>query len=134
MQKIFSLDLSDDSSLDSLNYFQICTLLFIVGNDYRQYPTLKKSLVKVVRKHLKSNEIFIKADTTMLFFDVMVCPYIDDKAKKTIIRKCLNCSDSKEISENLRKFNMTSRWFFDWDVTHKVSFFLGKKEYHSPYE
>lgn len=134
LRKIFSLDSSDDSSWDSLNYFQICTLLFIVGNDYHQYPTLKKSLVKVVKKRLNSNEIFIKADTTMLFFDVMVCPYIDDKAKKTIIRNCLNCNDSEKISEKLRKFNLTSRWFFDWDVTHKVWFFLDKKEYHSPYE
>lgn len=134
LQKIFGIDSDDDSSLESLNYFQVCTLLFLVGNNYRQYPNLKKALVRFVKKRLDSNEIFIKADTTMLFFDVMVCPYIDDKAKKTIIRNCLNCNDSEKISEKLRKFNLTSRWFFDWDVTHKVWFFLDKKEYHSPYE
>lgn len=134
LQKIFGIDSNDDSSMESLNYFQVCTLLFLVGDNYRQYSNMKKALVRVVKKCLNSNEIFIKADTTMLFFDVMVCPYIDDKAKKTIIRNCLNCNDSEKISEKLRKFNLTSRWFFDWDVTHKVSFFLGKKEYHSPYE
>lgn len=132
--KIFGIDSNDDYSLESLNYFQVCTLLFLVSDNYRQYPNLKKALVRVVKKRLDSNEIFIKADTTMLFFDVMVCPYIEDKAKKTIISKCLNCNDSEKISKKLRKFNLTSRWFFDWDVTHKVWFFLDKKEYHSPYE
>lgn len=134
LQKIFSIDSADDTSLDSLDYFQICTLLFFVGDNCHQYRALKKALVKAVKRHLVSNVIFIKADTTMLFFDMMVCPYIDDKVKMTIIRKCLNCNDSDKISEKLQKYNMTSRCFFDWDVNHKVSFFLDKKESHSPYE
>lgn len=134
LQKVFGISVIDTSTLLSLNYFQICTLLFLVGNDHPHYPNLTKTLPKVVKKKLGSNDIFKYADLTMLFFDAMVCPYIDDKAKKTIILKCLNCKDPIQKEERLRKFNKTKRWFFDWDETQDISFFLDKKEYHSPYE
>lgn len=134
LQKSFGIDVIDTSTLSSLNYFQICTLIFLVGNDYLHYPKLIKTLPKVVKAKLRSSDVFKYADLTMLFFDAMVCPYIDDKAKKTIILKCLNCEDAARKEEWLRRFNKTKRWFFDWDVTQDISFFLAKKEYHSPYE
>lgn len=134
LQKNFGIDVIDTSTLSSLNYFQICTLIFLVGKDYLHYPKLIKTLPKVVKAKLRSNDVFKYADLTMLFFDAMVCPYIDDKAKKTIILKCLNCEDAAQKEEWLRRFNKTKRWFFDWDATQNISFFLDKKEYHSPYE
>lgn len=134
LQKVFGIDATDASSFISLNYFQICTLLFLVGNDIYQYPNMKKALVKVVKLKLGAANIFKTAEFTMLFFDIMVCPYIDEKAKKTIILRCLNCKDPDKKENWLQRFNKTKRWFFDWDKNQEISFLLDKKEYHSPYE
>ena len=134
LQNVFGLDSIDTSTLASLNYFQICTLLFLVGNDNDQYPLFKKKLVEAIELRLDSKDIFKKADTTMLFFDIMVCPYIEKKSKNNIIRNCLLYTKEETIGVWVRKFNKIKRWFFDWDETHNISFFLDKKEYHSPYE
>lgn len=134
LQKTFGIDATDTSTLPSLNYFQICTLLFLVGGDYLHYPNLKRVLLEVVKANLEVEDIFKHADLTMLFLDIMVCPYIEEKAKKTLIQKCLNCKDTVQKEAWLQRFNKSKRWFFDWDETHAISYFLDKKEYHSPYE
>lgn len=132
LQNVFGLNNSSDS-YKSLNYFQICTLLFLMGNE-NKYRNIKMLLIDEIKHRLdKSNNIFLYAETSMLFFDMMTCPYVEAKDKKVIIKKSIGCKDEK-ISMWLSEYNKTNRWFFDWDTTKNISFFLDKKEYHSPYE
>ena len=132
LQDVFGLDGTSDS-YKPLNYFQICTLLFLVGNE-NKYRNIKTTLMNDIIQRLKGpDNVFLYADTTMLFFDVMTCPYVESKDKKTVIKNCLGCKDDA-ASRKLSGYNKTNRWFFDWDATKSISFFLDKKEYHSPYE
>lgn len=132
LKKVFGLDDTSESYV-SLNYFQVCTLLFLIGNEDK-YRNIKTELInEVCRRLFASSQVFQYADTTMLFFDMMTCPFIDDKVKKSLIKNCIGCKDDKK-SIWLSNYNKTKRWFFDWDISKRVSFFLDKKEYHSPYE
>lgn len=132
LKKTFGIETNEEEQYKALNYFQICTLMFLVGNE-PCYRNIGKNLKKTITKRLCNHEIFKYADSTMLFLDMMVCPYWDDKKKMARIKECLNISDSKKESW-LRRFNKTTRWFFDWNAQHDISYFLDKKELHSPYE
>lgn len=129
---LFNIDKGEAEEYVNLNYFQICTLLYIIGGD-AQYEDIRKMIVAEINRRLLIDCALWHADNAMLFFDTIVCPYIDKKEVKDIIIKVFKCKESA-YGLKYKELTKTKRWFFDWDKSHDLSELLSKKEYHSPYE
>ena len=133
IKTLFGLNKENDKGR-ALNYFQICTLLYVIEDD-STYDEIAKQMKKEIMLRLSAPQQLSKADNACLFFDVITCPYVSKDIKLTVIQQCLDIKKNK-AEEKLAKLTKREceRWFFDWDKTHDLKEFLAKKEYHSPYE
>jgi len=132
MESIFGVKVAKGEGFDKLNYFQICTLLYIIENEV-EYQPIKDCIEAEIKKRITSQNDLVKSETVHLFFDMMTCPYVQKSVGMEIIKNMTECSDSKAYKRRA-EIAKPGRWFFDWDKTHSLASFLTKKEYHSPYE
>lgn len=132
IEKLFVLNKQDTDSYEHLNYFQICTLLYIIENK-SEYKVIKEKIETEILKRLSSPSALKKAEAALLFLDIMPCPYVSKDKKLTVIEKCINCKREK-AGNKYQQLASSKRWFFDWDKSHSLTNLLYKKEYHSPYE
>ena len=134
LEKVFNISNNKVEDFKRLNYFQICTLLYIIDND-ACYDNIRKRIAAEVCRRLTEEYSMFHSDNAMLFFDAMVCPYIHFQKKqiRQIIQKVYKCSDSAYGNKYI-ELTKTKRWFFNWDKAYPLSEALSKKEYHSPYE
>ena len=130
---LFKLDIEKRKGYEGLNYFQICTLLYLVESDI-SYDDVRNELGKEIVARLSEPKQLLKADNACLFFDVMTCPYLKKTTCQTVIKQCLNMKDDGKAEKKRTDLAKPGRWFFDWDKTNDLTEFLEKKEYHSPYE
>jgi len=130
--KLFNIANGFDEEYKKLNYFQLCTLMYIIGKDV-DYDDVRMKIVKEIKRRLAEDDAMLHADNAMLFFDSMVCPYLRKEEKKDILVKLFSYKEQTAYSK-LKMYNATGRWFFNWDKTLSLSELLSKKEYHSPYE
>ena len=130
--KLFNIANGFDEEYKKLNYFQLCTLIYIIGKDVDYYDVRVK-IVTEIKRRLAEDDAMLHADNAMLFFDSMVCPYLRKVEKKDILVKLFNYKEQTAYTK-LKMYNATGRWFFNWDKTLSLSEQLSKKEYHSPYE
>lgn len=132
--KLFGLDMEDGMGYSRLNYFQICTLLYVIEND-GMFSKIKQGLESEITKRLDGPNQLRKADNAYLFFDIMTCPYVSKSTCQTVVQNCLrNIKYKWSCNRKLNELQAPQRWFFDWDKTHPITEFLEKKEYHPPYE
>lgn len=124
--------INKDEEYKNLNYFQICTLLYVIGNNKYYADIHLKLVIEIKRRLLKDKELRY-ADNAMLFFDIMVCPSIEKEDVKDIIMEHYECTPAG-YGKIYKKLTQTNRWFFNWNKNCSLSKFLSKKEYHSPYE
>lgn len=129
---LFRLDSANGKEYEHLNYFQICTLLYLIESDHT-YDDVRCWIEKELVSRLSGPKQLRKADNAYLFFDVMTCPYVTRDISLTIIENSLNVKRDKAGSKRA-ELAKPQRWFFDWDKSHAITDFLEKKEYHSPYE
>ena len=115
------------------NYFQICTLLYIVGNDVT-YEDVRKMISDEIKNRVKVKSAMSHADTAMLFFDTLVCPFLKKEEGMEILKIACGYKNATKAFQRLKIYNKTKRWFFNWDKTSDLSGLLSKKEYHHPYE
>ena len=132
VSSLFGLDVENNKGYEHLNYFQICTLFYLMEND-TDYNEVRGGLENEIMVRLNSPKQLRKADNACLFFDVMTCPYVKKATSLTIIERCLGIN---RITAGGKRAELAKpkRWFFDWDKNHDLTDFLVKKEYHSPYE
>lgn len=114
------------------NYFQICTLLYIIGGD-TNYNDIRINILDEITRRVKEENSMWHADTTMLFFDALVCPFFTKSERKDILMEACGYKENTAYNK-LNIYNKTKRWFFNWDKKCDLSDLLSKKEYHSPYE
>lgn len=134
LTKLFDISDGKTGDYEHLNYFQICTLMYIIGGDMN-YEDIRTKIIEEVNRRLLIDCALWHSDNAMLFFDMIVCPYVKKTEIIQIIIKiygdgCKEATYGKKYNE-LRK---TNRWFFNWDKTNELSEVLSKKEYHLPYE
>lgn len=129
---IFKIENNSDEGYSKLNYFQICTILYIMDND-KSYDNIRTKIISEINRRLNEENALKKADNIMLFFDVVVCPYIPQKDKQQIFKEKKICNENK-WGEKYKVLNKNNRWFFDWDKSHSLAELISKKEYHHPYE
>lgn len=132
LEKLFNVVNGSAMEYEHLNYFQICSLLYIIGRDPGYEDIRLKILNEIIHRVEKENAMWY-ADTAMLFFDSLACPFFKKTEKKDILVKACKYTD-KTAYKKLTIYNKTERWFFNWDKTCNLSESLSKKEYHSPYE
>lgn len=132
MESIFGVKLAKEDGFDKLNYFQICTLLYIIEND-ADYQPIKDCLESEIKKRITSQSDLLKSEEAHLFFDMMTCPYIKKSVCKDLVKSLQGGSDANAYKKRA-ELAKPGRWFFDWDKSHALASFLKKKEYHSPYE
>ena len=66
------------------NYFQICTLLYIIGKD-TDYKDIRVEILEEIKRRVKEENAMWHADTAMLFFDALVCPFFKKTERKDIL-------------------------------------------------
>lgn len=130
--KLFNIVEDYDENFRNLNYFQICTLLYIMDKDVN-FDNLRAKLVSEIFRRITENNALLHADNAMLFFDTIVCPYISKTDKKNILVKLFDYK-GQTAYQKLKIYDKTKRWFFNWNKSYGLSELISKKEYHSPYE
>lgn len=133
IDSLFGLNIGKGEGYERLNYFQLCTLLYLIENDAEHSAVLSGIEMELVSR-LSEPKCLRKADNACLFFDVMTCPYISRATCLTIIEQCLSINNRGQAGNKRAGLAKPKRWFFDWDKTHDLTEYLEKKEYHSPYE
>ena len=130
---LFGLNVAEQEGYDKLNYFQICTLLYIMEDD-PVYDEIRNGIEVAIMVRLSNPQQLQKADNACLLFDIMTCPYVQKATCRTVIEQCLGIKKENKKEEKRVALAQPRRWFFDWDKTHDLTELLEKKEYHSPYE
>lgn len=69
----------------------------------------------------------------MLYFDWIVCPYIEKKDQLDIIESARKV-DRKKAGEIWTEINKSNYWFFNWNKSVNLERYLTKKEYRPAYE
>lgn len=126
--------LKENSDNNNLDYFQICVLLFLCGNDH-EYGNLKNTVLKVIEEKFdtaSAPEIGRNAELTYLLLDLITCPFIDDKFKNKILRKA-GWADNN-IGVKRKELAKPGQWYFKWDFQSEFIEHLKKKEYRPVYE
>lgn len=132
IKSLFGINCNMEESYSKLNYFQICTLLYLIEKD-KYYQPIKDIIEKEIIRRFPEQQVLKKSENAHLFFDIMTCPYVEKSVGMNIIRKATGVSESQAYKKR-SKLAKPKRWFFDWDKNHALVYFLSKKEYHSPYE
>ena len=133
IETLFGIDGEKKTGFSQLNYFQICTLLYLIEND-AEYQAIKEGLETEIKSRFSVREVLKKSEMAHLFFDIMTCPYLSKDVWSSVIKvSCDIKNDTKAIVKH-KELSKPGRWFFDWDKNHDLTEFLNKKEYHSPYE
>ena len=133
INSLFGIDISNGQGYNRLNYFQLCTLLYLIENTPK-YSVVLSGIESELLLRLSEPKRLRKADNACLFFEIMTCPYIAKSTCLTLVEQCLDIDDRGQAGKKRAALAKPKRWFFDWDKTHKLTDSLEKKEYHSPYE
>ena len=134
-KKLFRYFHLDENSEDNqLDYFQICVLLFLCGND-TSFSNLRKTVETVIERKFDQTsgaEIRNNAELTYLLLDLMTCPYLGKEFKNNILRHA-GWSENK-IGVKRMELAKPGQWYFKWDFQDEFLQNLKKKEYRPVYE
>lgn len=94
-----------------LNYFSITLALFYIKNKKR-YHLFKNALIdKIIYKFKAKTNIKEKdSELTLLFLDLLVCPYISKENKHSILELY-----NIDIDDVISLEQVSDRWFTKWD-------------------
>lgn len=125
---------SELKNKENINYFQVISILYYI-KDVRNYTELHDFIIRSSIIMLENNCITIYAESALLFFDLMSCPYISDESKKSIIKTVCNKTHLFNGLNIDSEFNyLTNRkWFTEWDPRVSIERLLMKKELKTPY-
>lgn len=124
-----------DNKLSNLNYFHFITLIYYFSND-SVYKELKQKIINEIINRFNIENVFLKSEQTLLFFDIINCPYVEEKYKIKIIKNTKYVSNSAgntEIISEIEKIQNQKRWFMNWEKNIDLERVLKKKEWSSSY-
>lgn len=124
-----------NEELNHLNYFHFTTLLYYFNNE-PMYEDIKNKIITEIIGRFEQDNVFLKSELTLLFFDIINCPFVDEKQKIEIIRNSKyvksNASNA-DIIEEINKIQAENKWFMDWTQEINLERNLKKKEWRSSY-
>ena len=113
-----------------LDYFQICSILYLVEN---KSPFIYKNIIDELKNRFKRENPLIESELSLLYFDILSCPFVDSADKKEII-KAVYPKEGSKIKKRLNDVSSVKRWFFNWDKQKKISDILEKNDYIHHYQ
>ncbi|MFY0672770.1 MAG: RNA-directed DNA polymerase [Bacteroidia bacterium] len=114
-----------------LNYFHIITILYYVENK-PIYADLKKEIEKTTENKFQDDEDpFSKSELTMLFFDYVNCPFVDEKSKRKVLQSSGYAKTN--LADKIKEITDQGIWFMNWDTEIDLERVLKKKEWGSTY-
>lgn len=116
-----------------LNYFQICTILYVIKDEVVFHKIKEEIIREVKRRYEETHDSLKSAELAMLYFDWIVCPYIEKKDQLDIIESARKV-DRKKAGEIWTEINKSNYWFFNWNKSVNLERYLTKKEYRPTYE
>lgn len=130
IRELFNLNIKSD--FERINYFHIITLLYYFG-DNSEYDKLRDEISEtIIVKFEKEYDPFTKSELTLLFFDTISCPFINQDFKKKLMRATKYAKCGKEENE-IAEIMKHKTWFMDWDIDIDLERVLKKKEWGSSY-
>ncbi len=124
-----------DDKLINLNYFHFITLIYYFKNE-PEFVSLKKKIIKEIIDRFKEESVFLKSELILLFFDIIKCPYVEEKDKRAIMRTSKYVpiqTGNVEIKSEIQKIELHKKWFMDWEEDIDLERVLKKKEWTSSY-
>ncbi|MES2798674.1 MAG: antiviral reverse transcriptase Drt3b [Bacteroidota bacterium] len=125
----------EDDKLCNLNYFHFVTLIYYF-NDEVIYKDIKAKIIAEIIERFKLENVFLKSEYTLLFFDMINCPYIEEKHKMLIMKNSkyvIKQAGNAEIKSEIEKIQAQNRWFMNWEQDIDLERVLKKKEWTSSY-
>lgn len=121
--------------LCNLNYFHFITLLYYFDNN-NVYKDLKTKIIKEIIIRFNTENVFLKSELVLLFFDILNCPYVDEKDKIKIVKNAKylpGSAGNAEIISEIEKIKDKKKWFMNWEKEIDLERVLKKKEWTSSY-
>lgn len=112
------VNLADDRTM---SYFEITSLLFYIGTDAeKSYGKIKTKILKDVKAILSDlSDIRVNAEKAYLLLDMLACPFIDDKLKKSLTKQlaltAINAMPTDKYVLDLQEKFAKYRWFTSWN-------------------
>lgn len=125
----------DDDKLCNLNYFHFITLIYYFNNE-KVYNTIKNKIITEIIDRFSQENVFLKSEHTLLFFDIINCPYIEEKHKRKIMKNSKYVkreASNNEIKLEIEKIEKQKKWFMNWSQDIDLERILKKKEWTSSY-
>lgn len=125
----------EDDKLCNLNYFHFITLIYYF-NDETAYEGIKEKLIIEIIERFKQENVFLKSEYTLLFFDIINCPYVEEKHKRQIMKNSkyvVTQAGNAEIKSEIEKIQAQNIWFMNWELDIDLERVLKKKEWTSSY-
>ena len=98
------------------------------------FHKIKEEIIREVKRRYEETHDSLKsAELAMLYFDWIVCPYIEKKDQLDIIESARKV-DRKKAGEIWTEINKSNYWFFNWNKSVNLERYLTKKEYRPTYE
>jgi len=125
----------EDDKLCNLNYFHFVTLIYYFNNDVL-YSEIKNKVIHEIVERFNKENVFLKSEYTLLFFDIINCPYIEQSDKIKLMKNSKyvpNQAGNAEIISEIEKIQLQKRWFMNWGQDIDLERILKKKEWISSY-
>lgn len=125
----------EDEKMCNLNYFHFVTLIYYFNDDI-VYKVIKEKVIKEMIERFKQENVFLKSEFTLLFFDMINCPHLEEKHKRQIMKNSkyvINQAGNAEIKSEIEKIQAQNSWFMNWDQNIDLERVLKKKEWTSSY-
>lgn len=114
---------------NTLSYFEIMVVLSYI-KDNKKYAKIYNLILKHIKENFKkATDIFKQADTFMMFFDIIKCPYLDKDYKMEILSIAGFNSNQNEIIN----FIKNNKWFYGWEEKLTLKKLFEIKELQNAY-
>lgn len=119
------------------DYFTLLTFLFYIEDNVRFF-SIKQSIERIIIEKIdRHNDPFYQCELTLMFFDVIRCPFITSSTKESLVEnafvKVLKKQPRVEERNYVINYISKQNWWFNWSSNFSVESMLEKKELSSPY-
>jgi len=117
----------------NFNYFHIVSLLYYIGNNPKLL-NLKNEIQNYVENiYLQEFDPFSKSEYTLLFFDYLNCPYVENVSKRKIVLKSKYTKTNALADTLINDVMNHKKWFMDWSKSIDLEKVLKAKEWGKSY-
>lgn len=136
-----SLQLSDPpsrSELKTIGYFDLAAVLYFARRR-RRLADLRRLVVDEIRRRIlgAGRDLRFDSEATMLFFDLLSCPHVDEVEKVEIYRKVsetvLNSKPSEADARGFVRHCARELGWVDWSAGARLPLALQKRELQPSY-